>query len=105
MHFSRRTELEDYVAAAYRKTCRIHRELPAGGILVFLTGQREVQRLCKQLAAAFSASPASAPKRWDGASADSRGQAASQEVGDDVELSGADRLEAEADEPGAGATC
>ena len=39
VHFSRRTELLDYVSAAFRKVVRIHRELPAGGILVFVTGE------------------------------------------------------------------
>lgn len=29
--------------------CQIHRQLPAGGILVFVTGQREVQTLVKRL--------------------------------------------------------
>jgi ATP-dependent RNA helicase DHX37/DHR1 len=53
VHFSRRTELKDYVVAAHRKVCRIHRELPPGGILVFLTGQREVLHLCKQLKLSF----------------------------------------------------
>lgn len=28
---------------------RIHAELPPGGVLVFLTGQREVEQLCKRL--------------------------------------------------------
>ena len=40
VHFSRRTELHDYMGAAFRKVVRIHRELPAGGILVFMTGAR-----------------------------------------------------------------
>jgi ATP-dependent RNA helicase DHX37/DHR1 len=56
VHFSKRTELNDYVAAAHRKVCRIHRELPPGGILVFLTGQREVLHLCKRLKAVFPGS-------------------------------------------------
>ncbi|KXZ53733.1 hypothetical protein GPECTOR_6g650 [Gonium pectorale] len=49
VHFSRRTELRDYVSAAFRKVTRIHAELPPGGILVFLTGQREVEQLCRRL--------------------------------------------------------
>ena len=36
------------------QVCKIHRELPAGGILVFLTGQREVEHLCKRLQTAFA---------------------------------------------------
>lgn len=53
VHFSRRTELDDYIGAAFRKVSRIHRELPPGGILVFLTGQREVEQLCKRLRNSF----------------------------------------------------
>lgn len=53
VHFSKRTETEDYVGAAYRKAVRIHKELPPGGILVFVTGQREVQHLRSRLQAAF----------------------------------------------------
>ncbi|KAL0028239.1 hypothetical protein WJX79_003509 [Trebouxia sp. C0005] len=45
VHFNRRTELDDFVGAAYQKVCKIHRQLPLGGILVFLTGQREVELL------------------------------------------------------------
>lgn len=41
------------MGAAFRKVCRIHRELPPGGILVFLTGQREVDGMCRRLRAAF----------------------------------------------------
>lgn len=53
VHFSRRTELHDYVGAAFRKTCQIHRRLPPGGILVFVTGQREVEYLCRKLKNCF----------------------------------------------------
>ena len=49
VHFSRRTELKDYVAAVQRKAVLIHKRLPPGGILVFVTGQREVEFLCRQL--------------------------------------------------------
>jgi len=37
------------------QVCQIHRRLPPGGVLVFLTGQREVERLCAKLRAAFPA--------------------------------------------------
>jgi ATP-dependent RNA helicase DHX37/DHR1 len=49
VHFSRRTELHDYIGAAYKKVCQIHKNLPPGGVLVFLTGQREVEYLCQKL--------------------------------------------------------
>lgn len=37
----------------FLKVCRIHRELPGGAILVFVTGEKEVTRLCKLLRKAF----------------------------------------------------
>jgi hypothetical protein len=48
-HFSKRTELVDYVGAAVGKVCRIHAQLPPGGVLVFLTGQEEVEEAVRQL--------------------------------------------------------
>ena len=53
VHFSRRTVFEDYVAEAYSKVCKIHTRLPSGGILVFLTGQQEIEQLCKRLRTRF----------------------------------------------------
>ena len=49
IHFSKRTEVEDYETVVLRKVCRIHRQLPPGGILVFMTGKREIDRFCAQL--------------------------------------------------------
>ena len=37
---------KDYCEAAYRKVKKIHESLPAGGILVFLTGKKEINYLC-----------------------------------------------------------
>ncbi|CAI5469818.1 unnamed protein product [Closterium sp. Yama58-4] len=53
VHFARRTELVDYVRAAEKKVSAIHRKLPPGGVLVFLTGQREVEDLCRKLRKKF----------------------------------------------------
>ncbi|XP_042276744.1 probable ATP-dependent RNA helicase DHX37 isoform X2 [Thunnus maccoyii] len=53
IHFNKRTPLEDYAGEAFHKTCKIHRMLPPGGILVFLTGQAEVHGLCRKLRKAF----------------------------------------------------
>lgn len=53
VHFSARTELLDYIGHAHKKVCAIHRKLPPGGILVFVTGQREVEYLAKKLRKAF----------------------------------------------------
>lgn len=38
LHFSK-TTADDYVEAAIKKVCKIHKQLPPGGILVFLTGK------------------------------------------------------------------
>uniref|UniRef100_A0A8R1DQJ0 Helicase C-terminal domain-containing protein n=1 Tax=Caenorhabditis japonica TaxID=281687 RepID=A0A8R1DQJ0_CAEJA len=48
LHFEKRTP-EDYIASAFRKTCRIHETLPPGAILVFVTGQNEVRQLMAKL--------------------------------------------------------
>uniref|UniRef100_A0A665X7U3 Activating signal cointegrator 1 complex subunit 3 n=1 Tax=Echeneis naucrates TaxID=173247 RepID=A0A665X7U3_ECHNA len=53
VHFNKRTPLEDFTGEAFQKTCKIHRMLPPGGILVFLTGQAEVHSLCRRLRKAF----------------------------------------------------
>uniref|UniRef100_A0A1D1ZFG7 RNA helicase n=1 Tax=Anthurium amnicola TaxID=1678845 RepID=A0A1D1ZFG7_9ARAE len=49
IRFSKRTDTVDYIGQAYKKVLLIHNRLPAGGILVFVTGQREVEYLCKVL--------------------------------------------------------
>lgn len=49
MHFSKKTEIVDYVGQAFKKVLSIHKRLPPGGILVFVTGQREVEFLCQRL--------------------------------------------------------
>ncbi|XP_058073969.1 ATP-dependent RNA helicase DEAH13 isoform X2 [Magnolia sinica] len=49
IHFSKRTEIVDYSGQAYKKVMLIHKKLPPGGILVFVTGQREVEYLCRKL--------------------------------------------------------
>ena len=48
IHFSRKTP-SDYVTEAYKKVCKIHARLPQGGVLVFMTGQGEIQQLCRKL--------------------------------------------------------
>lgn len=48
VHFDRQTE-EDYVEAAAKKVREIHKRLPPGSILVFVTGKKEVHRLCQLL--------------------------------------------------------
>ena len=53
VHFSAKTELVDYVGKAFKKVCAIHKKLPWGVVLVFLTGEAEVHHLCKRLQDAF----------------------------------------------------
>ncbi|GBG34467.1 ATP-dependent RNA helicase DEAH13 [Hondaea fermentalgiana] len=60
-HFSRRTETRNYLAAAFKKTCAVHRRLPAGAVLVFLTGQREIDWMVKQLRDKFNKGKAIVP--------------------------------------------
>ncbi|KAF4128928.1 Oligonucleotide/oligosaccharide-binding (OB)-fold [Phytophthora infestans] len=54
IHFNKRTELDNYVDEAYKKVIKIHKKLPEGGVLVFLTGQREILQLCRKLSRAYS---------------------------------------------------
>ncbi|GFQ02480.1 probable ATP-dependent RNA helicase dhx37 [Phtheirospermum japonicum] len=49
IHFSKKTEIIDYIGQAFKKILSIHKRLPPGGILVFVTGQREVEYLCRKL--------------------------------------------------------
>ena len=53
MHFSRRTR-QDYVQEAFQKIVKGHRKLPPGGMLVFLTGQNEINDLAKKLRGALA---------------------------------------------------
>ncbi|XP_066144802.1 probable ATP-dependent RNA helicase kurz [Euwallacea fornicatus] len=53
VHFNKRTD-KNYLKAAYSKVVKIHTSLPEGGILVFVTGQREVNYLVKKLRKTFS---------------------------------------------------
>lgn len=82
------------------QVAQIHRQLPPGGILVFLTGQAEVKQLCKQLESTFKArrrnqpaSPASAPPEEAG-DVVSGGDAAEEGFGADA----IDFLDAEAED-------
>jgi ATP-dependent RNA helicase DHX37/DHR1 len=48
-HFAKRTELHNYLDEVFSKVCQIHKKLPDGGILVFLTGKREILHMCRRL--------------------------------------------------------
>jgi ATP-dependent RNA helicase DHX37/DHR1 len=73
------------------QVCRIHQELPGGGILLFLTGQREVQVAVRRIRQAFA-------KRSRGSAA-----AAANAAADTAAAGAADDEEADADAAAAGA--
>ncbi len=52
IHFARVTH-ENYLVEARKKIRKIHMELPPGGILVFVSGRREVTQLCEQISEEF----------------------------------------------------
>lgn len=52
VHFSKYTP-QDYIKEAFKKVCKIHKEYPDGGILVFVTGRKEVNLLMTKLKRAF----------------------------------------------------
>lgn len=52
VHFNKRTN-DNYLREAFNKVVKIHTKLPDGGVLVFVTGQKEVNSLVKKLRNAF----------------------------------------------------
>lgn len=48
-HFSKRTEVRNYLRETHKKVVQIHKRLPDGTILVFLTGKREILYMCQKL--------------------------------------------------------
>ncbi|ELP87501.1 ATP-dependent RNA helicase, putative [Entamoeba invadens IP1] len=48
-YFSRTTVIDDYCSEAIKLIVKIHTKLPRGGILVFLTGKREIEDVCTRL--------------------------------------------------------
>lgn len=52
VHFNKRTP-DNFIDEAFRKISKINRTLPSGGILVFVTGQSDVQILCRKLRRSF----------------------------------------------------
>lgn len=53
VHFARQTK-RDYVEEVFNKICKGHRKLPPGGMLVFLTGQNEIELLSRRLKEALA---------------------------------------------------
>lgn len=52
IHFARKTQ-RDYLDEAFHKISKGHRKLPPGGMLVFLTGQNEINTLARKLRETF----------------------------------------------------
>ncbi|XP_063988922.1 probable ATP-dependent RNA helicase kurz [Diachasmimorpha longicaudata] len=52
IHFNRRTS-HNYVVDSIKKAVKIHTKLPEGGILIFLTGQHEVNTVVRKLRKTF----------------------------------------------------
>ena len=52
LHHNKETK-EDYVREAYKKVCKLHRSLPPGDVLVFLTGVQEINRMIHLLRKTF----------------------------------------------------
>ncbi|KAH8741157.1 HrpA family SFII helicase [Cryptosporidium ryanae] len=53
IHFSKKTPT-DYILAAHKKVLQIHKKLPPGSILVFVTGKREVNILVDMINRRFN---------------------------------------------------
>lgn len=52
VYHTKRT-IDDYIEEAYKTCCKIHRRLPDGAILIFLTGKQEINYLCDKLKSEF----------------------------------------------------
>lgn len=52
VHFNKRTN-ENYLKDAFNKAVKVNTKLPEGGILIFVTGQQEVNSLVRKLRKAF----------------------------------------------------
>lgn len=77
IHFQKRTP-DDYVAEAYKKTVKIHNQLPEGGILIFVTGQQEVNQLVRKLRRTFPYRPVKDAKSGEAEEKDEKAEAAEQ---------------------------
>lgn len=53
VHFAKVTH-DDYVGEAFKKASKIHSRLPPGGILIFVSGRREVTQLVTQIEEKFA---------------------------------------------------
>ncbi|EIW72461.1 hypothetical protein TREMEDRAFT_70724 [Tremella mesenterica DSM 1558] len=97
VHFSRRT-LGDYVSEAYKKIRKIHARLPPGGILVFMTGQAEIQTLCRKLEKDYNRGKGSGKSIDSFTRAKNIVPSVDERETEDVELGGDDDLAADVDD-------
>ncbi|KAK8865947.1 hypothetical protein IAR55_001096 [Kwoniella newhampshirensis] len=99
IHFSRKT-VSDYVTEAYKKVAKIHARLPPGGVLVFMTGQSEIQGLCRKLEKKYGKKQVTATGQSEGKITGSSGPALPVEEREveDVELGGDKDLAADVDD-------
>lgn len=51
LHFAKETKSKDYLELSYQKVLKIHKNLPHGGVLVFLPGKKDVLELKRRLKA------------------------------------------------------
>ncbi|OJD36552.1 deah-box rna helicase [Diplodia corticola] len=84
VHFARRTRM-DYIEEAFQKIKRGHRKLPPGGMLVFMTGQSEINTLAKRLKQEFPSTQGAEVKQPPVriSAADAPLEAEDLEIGDD----------------------
>ena len=64
VHHNKETR-EDYVREAYKKVCKLHRTLPPGDVLVFLTGVQEINRMIHLLRKTFPEKAANIGEKED----------------------------------------
>eukprot|EP01083_Nonionella_stella_P095623 268492_1 len=65
IHFNKTTPIDDYVTETFDKISKIHKRLPPGGILVFMTGRQEIEQMCTKLRNRFQSADAASISRKD----------------------------------------
>ena len=99
VHFARVTSTDDYARVAVAKVAALHRASPPGGILLFLTGRREVESAVRRLRSTFGGGR----RRRRRGEVEAAKKADEGDDDDDGALSGGDEAEA-AEEGGGSAT-
>lgn len=81
VHFNKITR-DNYIKEAFNKIVKIHTKLPEGGVLVFVTGQQEVNLLVKKLRKAF---PLKNAREFEKKSKGNRAKVEEDDSGDEIE--------------------